>query len=92
MPSRAVSEFTSRARSSIAEVYFDEMLDDLLVEEVSTIDDDAPAEIPGESTRTEASLGELTELGTWQRLIDLAECAGKERLAQAFRAALDEER
>jgi len=69
----------------LAEPAYDETLEDLVE------DDDLP-ELSGERTRTEASFGELGELRTWQRLVDLAECAGKQTLAAAFRRALDEER
>ncbi len=77
MPTPAAFELASETR-------FDDI-------DVLELDDDVP-ELAGEMTRTEASFGELGELRTWQRLIDLAECAGKTRLAAAFRCALDEER
>jgi len=77
MPTPAAFDFPSETR-------FDDI-------DVIELDDDVP-ELAGEMTRTEASFGELGELSTWQRLVDLAECAGKVTLAAAFRRALDEER
>jgi len=77
-----------RSPDTLAEPAYDELLEELVIE----ADDDDSTDLAGEQTRTEASFGDLGELRTWQRLVDLAECAGKQTLAAAFRRALDEER